>query len=376
MKQNGLTEAAREIAKHANLSNAAQTVLLRWLECLIRRDVNLLEEARKGTLEIIAQGIERIALPLPLMSAGIVKINALVVSPCYDAYAKPPELPLFFPAILEAGVGPYASGQHLILSFDKLALGEQSTAAASRGGFEFLHAWELRLSVTLPALFEVADIPMRKLITALKSDSTRLKSAVFAAILHHERGHAILEAATNNGYYAHAGQWCSTLTDDPWKVACRDAISDLQADLTLAAEASDETLVLTLAYQLYNLRHASAFPPTLDFGQPGVGDPDFLAGIFLCISSSRVVRKSPGWLNISFLRVLLEDLRLLLNTVFYSGDPRSVNHLLEESRFSPLWQIAQRIAYPTRCAPQKTFELPMQQQLADPLGNLVSQLSI
>lgn len=308
-------KAAAERLSHAtSLCRRAERGLEYWIEASITGDVDSYAKAHRSLAEALRERVRRLVIVSPLPSWQEKHLNALVIHPLYEEYEKvkrawkgpkPPQLPLHFPVEIEAGIGPYATGRHLVLFFENAIPGRNLLPVEDHVGFEFMPTWRIRMETAIPLLMQVAEPALRDQLERMAWSQAETDAAILESILAHETGHT-------------CGQWQifprppefvdSAFERVPeehlatFQVIC-DALAEASADAANVSDLSAGALIAMFSYHLMNLRHCWQLTPATESGwAPLLTDVDCLSGALVWSSALQPVGCNPSPLACDALR--------------------------------------------------------------------------
>lgn len=292
------------MAQAAGLCQRGQEVLEIWANAVITGDIYDYDIARHSLVAALKDRVKRLAIIAPLISWNTTHLNILVFSPCYQKYEEVkqkwhgniPLLPLHLPVELEAGIGPYATGRHLVLFLDSAAPHTDNLPESASLSLELLTTWCARLDVVIDWLTPIADPLMKNYIQEFAGSSSRKSLAILESILAHEIGHTngLFPIFPRPSYFDSLNITSLTVSQKAtFRVIC-SALADIAADVANSHTVTSDALFSSVAYHLFNLHRCWQLEPFT----PGISwnslakDPDCLAGTL--ISLSIVMDKTNG----------------------------------------------------------------------------------
>ena len=285
-----------KLARAAGLCQRGEDVLATWANAVMTSNIADYNMARYSLVAALGNRVERLAIVAPLISWKTTYLNILVFRPCYQEYEEVkqkwteniPLLPLHLPVELEAGIGPYATGRHLVLFLDSAAPRGDNLPQSFCLSLEFLTTWRARWDVAIDWLTPVADPLMKDYMQELADSEYRKNHAILESILAHEIGHTdglwpIFPRHPNFELSAFVS--VPNSQESTFRVIC-SALADIAADIAHAHTVTTDSLVSSVAYHLLNLRccwQLETFTPGISW-EPLAKDSDCLAGALVALS--------------------------------------------------------------------------------------------
>ncbi len=293
LKSSKMEYALTKLARAAGLCQRGNEVLATWANAVMTGNIADYNMARYSLVAALGDRVERLAIVAPLISWKTTHLNILVFRPCYQEYEEVkqqwaeniPLLPLHLPVELEAGIGPYATGRHLVLFLDSAAPRGDNLPQSACVSLEFLTTWRTRWDVAIGWLAPVAEPLMKDYLQELANSEFRKNRAIMESILAHEIGHT---GGLWPIFPRHLDFELSALASVPisqestFRVIC-SALADIAADVAYAHTVTSDALVSSVAYHLLNLHHCwqlEPFKPGISW-EPLAKDSDCLAGALI-----------------------------------------------------------------------------------------------
>jgi hypothetical protein len=265
LRSSKIEYAVARLARSADLCSRGKEVLELWTNAVITSNIDDYNKARYSLAEALAARIKRLAIVSPLTSWKETHLNILVFSPCYQQYEeikrqwsqKIPLLPLHFPVELEAGVGPYSTGRHLVLFLDSAAPRGKYLPDSLCLSLEFLTTWCARWDSVMEWFNPALDPLMRDSLQELNENKCRRSHAILESILAHEIGHIDglwPMSPTPPDFELSALKSISAAQRSKFQVIS-SALADVAADVAHFRTVTDEALFSSVIYHLSNLRY-------------------------------------------------------------------------------------------------------------------------
>jgi hypothetical protein len=315
MLRSSKTECAvASLARSADLCPRGKEVLELWTNAVITSNIDDYNMARYSLVEALADRVKRLAIVSPLTSWKETHLNVLVFSPCYQQYDEVkqqwleniPLIPLHFPVELEAGIGPYSTGRHLVLFLNNAAPRGNHLPDDLCLSLEFLTTWHARWDSAMDWFTPVLDPLMKNYMQELTESKYRRNHAILESILAHEIGHI-------------DGLWPMSSTPPDFELSALKSIpiaqqskfqiisstlADIAADVAHVRTVTDEALFSSVIYHLSNLRYCWSledYCPNVIWG-PLTRDSDCLAGALIASSVIMAGDKSYPCLSQAYIR--------------------------------------------------------------------------
>jgi hypothetical protein len=274
-----------KLVRAVGLCHRGQEVLEAWLQAVMTNDPADYNMARYYLVMALHDRVERLVIVAPLLSWKTSHLNILVFHPYYEEYAAVqkkwiddiPQLPLHVPIELEAGIGPYTTGRHLVLFLDSSVPHGEKLPHSMRLSLELMNTWYSRLRFAIDWLAPIAEPAIQACMKELINCKSLEINAILESILAHEIGHVhslwpVFPQRPNFELVAVV----PTHQRSRFQTAC-SALADIAADIAHTATATRDSLLITVSYHLLNLlstySYAGGF--SLNLLQQ---DSDFLAG--------------------------------------------------------------------------------------------------
>ncbi len=315
-------------------------------------------EAHHALGEALSSRVGRLCIVAPLRSWDSTEMNVLVFSPLYQEFdvvrkswdKTVPSLPLHLPVELDAGVGPYATGRHLVLLLNKVAPAGKWITRSAQMSLEFITTWEHRLDAMIPWLANRADSHTRNWLQNISDDKVRRIRAIIESILAHEIGHTtgLLPIFPKLPAFIRSVLLSIPEARRPALRHIFNALGDLTADVANLQKVTDDVLLMTTAYHFYNLYHCLELEPTVSEGRWEIltRDPDCLGAILVYSAIIKAENAGASVIASSSIRQAFRDLNLDIERILYDlkcGHTESAFELLELSRYTDLkWLLKGR----------------------------------
>jgi hypothetical protein len=366
-----------ELARAADLCRPGQAALTAWAQACITNCPDDYLQAHSSLAAALRNRAQRIAVIAPLTSWRSIHLSVLVFRPVYAAYEEVqrawpmpiPELPLHLPVELEAGVGPYATGRHLVLFFENASPAGDLIPASERVGIEFLNTWRARWKMALPWLMGFASPVLRAHLASLEQDEGISQRAILESILAHEVGHAQGLWPISAEQTAAINRLLETVPvpqHQLLRVVC-NALSDLAADTANVGVMTDNALIAVLVYHLLNVAYCLQECPALagEYWEPLGEDLDCLGGVLVAEAVLKAMDVNLISLAPEHIRKGLLDVFCLVThavTAVCRGDARAVAEISQAQISPSLRQLLDSSPAPM---PAADFQrrLPLQREL-------------
>lgn len=285
MKARAPSRSAVELATMLNLVPAARSA---WLASIdVWRGSSEPSATRCALAEAIRARAPRLAFVAQLWTQGGPVWSAVVGCPAYDALDRAlgacpwkSHLPPHLPFHMEAGTGPYSRGRHLVMLLTRA----EPPAVAAAGppvSFEILNAWQVRLTRAFAMLRSHADSEVCTVLSRLEEAEAQ-RDAVVRSIVCHECGHM----TPMWPFWPKEPEWIRRARDRDGLRVIVDAFGDLAADVFGPWSGELDVQLVTMAYQLDNLRRGTAHD-----------DADHLGASLLWAAVMPTMPSSDPWLT-------------------------------------------------------------------------------
>ena len=260
-----IERAFDKLSEEAELCQRGKQVSAAWINATITGNVADYNIARYHLVSALKDHVKRFIIVAPLMSWKTENINILVLSPYYKDYddvkqicsIKKNWLPFHLPVELEAGLGSFATGNHLILFLDKLIPCGKSILKNDRLSFEFLNSWRARWDVATNWLTPVVEPSIKNYMQNIAFNDHRQLRVILGSILTHEMGHIdglwpIFPEHPNFEISAFAN--ISPCQKKVFRVIC-SALGDISADVAYTNVATNDFFIPSVVNHLLNFRY-------------------------------------------------------------------------------------------------------------------------
>ena len=324
LKSSKMEYALTKLARAAGLCQRGKDVLATWANAVMTGNIADYNMARYSLVAALGARVERLAIVAPLISWKTTHLNILVFRPCYYEYEEVkqqwpdnvPLLPLHLPVELEAGIGPYATGRHLVLFLDSAAPRGDNLPQSVSLSLELLTTWRTRWDIAIDWLTPVADPLMKDYLQEFADSESRKNRAILESILAHEIGHTdglwpIFPSHPNFELSAFASVPISQ--EAVFRVIC-SALADIAADIAHAHTVTSDGLVSSFVYHLLNLHRCwqlEPFTPEIIW-KPLAKDSDCLAGALVALSVVMAGTNSQPYLTQASIREGFHDVEQTL----------------------------------------------------------------
>jgi hypothetical protein len=306
--------AVASLARSTDLCPRGKEVLQLWANAVTTSNIADYNTARYSLGEALADHVQRLVIVSPLTSWQEAHLNVLVFSPCYQQYEEVkrqwpqsiPLLPLHFPVELEAGIGPYATGRHLVLFLNNAAPKGKYLSDSPCLSLEFLTTWCARWDSAMDWFNPVLDPLMKDYMQELTESKYRRNHAILESILAHEIGH--IDGLwpifpTPPDFELSAIKSIPIAQQSKFKIIS-SALADIAADVSHVHAVTDEALFSSVIYHLSNLRYCWSLEDCRpnSIWKPLTRDSDCLAGALIASSVIMAGDKSSPCLSQTYIR--------------------------------------------------------------------------
>lgn len=376
------------VSRAAGLCVRAKEVFECWVEASVTGDVNDFARAHRCLADALRERVERLVVIAPLLSWRERHFNALVLRPSYREYEsvkqgwrgpKPASLPLHFPVEVDAGVGPYATGRHLVLFFESAMPGGDLVPTEDHVGFELLPTWRERVEQAVPWLMTIAVPQLHEMLEQMAGSESRTGTAILESILAHETGHTCGQWVIYPHRPMFEEEAVRRVTEQDlgtFQVIC-GALAEVSADEANVASLSDEAVVLVFAYHLMNLLHCWRLSPaTKTEWEPLRSDVDCLSGALIWTSTLYAVGSESRCLTIDVLRNGLANVGAVVRRIIADIRSGSIKSAFELTRLSlPPLVGALLDTGPHPIGRSYESRLPLQKYLSPLLYDCISEIT-